>query len=112
LWDVSIESDTDGKLQLTLLNFFNNVHRPASGVPALPLDTWFHIEIQIIRSAQANGQVTVLQNGVLAMQVTNTITDDTDWGQWYVGNYAREIVPTLSKVYVDDVTIREEPWPL
>jgi hypothetical protein len=36
----------------------------------------------------------------------NLITDDTDWGQWLVGNYAEALAPPESTVYVDDVTIR------
>jgi len=50
----------------------------------------------------------VYQDGVVALRLTRLITDDTDWGQWYVGNYARTLVPAKSTVYVDDVTIREE----
>ncbi len=62
-----------------------------------------------MRSAQPNGEVTVYQDGVVAVHLTDLITDDTDWGQWYVGNYAKTLVPSLSTVYVDDITIREGP---
>jgi len=109
LWDISLVNDTDGALELSLFNFLTGTHPPLSGVPPLPIATWFHVEIRLVRSAQANGEVTVLQDGVVALRLTNLITDDTDWGEWYVGNYAKNLVPTLSTVYVDDVTISEDP---
>jgi hypothetical protein len=37
------------------------------------------------------------------------VTDPTDWGQWYVGNWADSLVPPASTVYVDDVTIGLAP---
>jgi len=109
LWDISLINDADGALELSVFNFLNNTHPALSGVPPIPIGSWFHIEMQLRRSAQSNGEVTVYQDGVVALHLTNLITDDTNWGQWYVGNYARRLVPALSTVYVDDVTIREEP---
>ncbi len=108
LWDVSLDNDADGGLELSVYNFLKRSHHASSGVEPVPIDRWFHLEIQIVRSAQANGEITVFQDGVVAVHLTNLITDDTEWGQWYVGNYAKTLVPSLSTVYVDDVTIREE----
>jgi hypothetical protein len=39
------------------------------------------------------------------VHLTGLATDNTDWGQWYVGNYATSLVPPSSTLYVDDVTI-------
>jgi hypothetical protein len=111
LWDISLANTADGRLELTVFNFLNGSHPPLTGVPPIPIGTWFRIEIKIVRSAKPDGEVIVLQDGVPALHLTNLITDDTDWGQWYVGNFAKTLVPSLSTVYVDDVTIREEPWP-
>jgi len=108
LWDISLATDSDGALVLTVFNFLRGTHPPITGVPPIPIGTWFHIEIQLKRSAQANGEVIVSQDGVVALHLTNLITDDTDWGEWYVGNFARKLVPELSTVYVDDITMREE----
>jgi len=108
LWDVSLANDSDGALVLTVFNFFKSTHPPISGVPPIPIGTWFHIEVQLKRSAQANGEIIVYQDDAVALHLTNTVTDDTDWGEWYVGNYARKLVPELSTVYVDDITMREE----
>lgn len=109
LWDISLANDGNGGLELSVFNFFTGTHPPLSGVPPIPIGSWFHIEIELERSAQPNGELTVYQDGVVALHLTNLITDDTDWGQWYVGNYARRLVPPLSTVYVDDVSIREGP---
>lgn len=109
LWDISLANNPDGALVLSVFNFLKGVHPPLSGVPSIPIGRWFHIEILLRRSAQANGEVTVLQDGAEALHLSNLVTDDTDWGQWYVGNYARKLAPTLSTVYVDDITIREAP---
>lgn len=107
LWDVSLATNTDGELVLSVLNFLKNTHPPLTGVPSIPIGSWFHIEFFLKRSAQANGEVIVKQDDATALHLTNLVTDDTDWGQWYVGNYARKLVPELSTVYVDDITIRE-----
>jgi hypothetical protein len=108
LWDISLANDANGALELSVFNFLTGSHPTITGVPPIPIGSWFHIEIKIVRSAQPNGEVIVLQDGEVALHLTNLITDDTDWGQWYVGNFAKTLVPSLSTVYVDDVTIREE----
>ncbi len=109
LWDVSLATDTDGLLKLSVYNFLNRSRSDLSSVPEVPIDGWFHVEFQLTRSAQANGEVTLRQDNVVIFHQANLITDDTDWGQWYVGNYAKTLVPSLSTVYVDDVEIREDP---
>lgn len=109
LWDISLANNSDGELVLTVFNFLTGTHPRMMGIPAIRVGTWVHIEIQLKRSAQNNGEVTVSQDGAVGLHLTNLITDDTDWGEWYVGNYARKLVPELSTVYVDDVTMREDP---
>ena len=108
LWDISLANDTDGELVLTVFNFLRGVHPPIANPPAIKIGTWFHLEVLLKRSAQNDGEVTVSQDGAVVLRLTNLITDDTDWGEWYVGNYARKLVPELSTVYVDDITMREE----
>lgn len=107
LWDVSLASNSDGALVLSVFDFLTGTHPPLSGVPPIPIGTWFHIEVQLTRSAQANGELTVYQDGIVALHLSHLVTDDSHWGEWYVGNYARVLVPALSTLYVDDVTIRE-----
>ena len=58
------------------------------------------------RAADATGEVTVYQDGVVAYHLVDLVTDDTSWGQWYVGNLATGLAPADSTLYVDDVAIR------
>jgi hypothetical protein len=109
LWDVSLANAADGQLELSVYNFLTGTLPKMADVGPIPIGRWFQLEIRIVRSPKANGEVTVLQDGAVALQLMNLITDDTHWGQWYVGNYARTLVPSLSTVYVDDITIREGP---
>jgi len=110
LWDVSLVNRPDGKLKLSVLNFLTGKY-PAidDAVGAVPIGRWFRLQIKLVRSAQNTGEVVILQDGAIALHLTDLITDDTTWGQWYVGNYVRALVPALSTVYVDDITITEEP---
>ena len=58
------------------------------------------------RAKDKTGEVALYQEGSQVVDFANLITDDTDWGQWLVGNYAGALAPPESTVYVDDVTIR------
>jgi hypothetical protein len=109
LWDVSLANKLDGQLELSLLNFLTLTPSRSFNVEPVPIGRWFQLEIKIVRSARPNGEVIVFQDGAVAIHLTDVITDDTAWGQWYVGNLAKTLVPALSTVYVDDVTIREDP---
>jgi hypothetical protein len=108
LWDLSLANDSNGNLELTVYDFARRFQWPTSGVDSVPIGKWFKLEIKIVRSAQQDGEIIVLQDGVVALQLTNLSTDGSEWGQWYVGNFAKTLVPASSTVYVDDVTIREE----
>jgi hypothetical protein len=106
LWDVSLENGTNGDLELVVFDFLNSkTRRPAKATP-IPIGAWFHIELYLKRAADATGQVTLYQDGQLLIDVANLITDDSNWGQWYVGNLSTGLTPRDSTLYVDDVTIR------
>jgi hypothetical protein len=107
LWDISLADNGKGGLQLSVLNFRKTQYLPIS-VDVIPIDKWFRIEMQIVRPAQANGEVTVYQDDVIAAHASDVSPDDTEWGQWYVGNYAKTLEPSLSTIYVDEIMIREE----
>jgi len=110
LWDVSLANRADGSLELSVYDFLYRTHHPiAADLDPIPIGRWFQLQIKIVRSAQANGEVLVLQDSEVAVHLMDLITDDTAWGQWYVGNLAKTLVPVLSTVYVDDIAIREEP---
>jgi hypothetical protein len=107
LWDVSLVNmgSSSGPLHVILYDALNGMVPNASAVPPIPIDQWFHLEVYFKRASDTTGAITLLQDGVPAVTLTGLVTDPTAWGQWYVGNYADNLVPHASTVYVDDVTI-------
>jgi hypothetical protein len=106
LWDISLVNGSDGSLQVVVFDFLNSmVRRPARPTP-IPIGAWFHLELYLKRAADATGEVALYQDGQRLLDATNIITDDSSWGQWYVGNLASGLTPAASTLYVDDVTIR------
>lgn len=107
LWDVSLASASDGALRLYLFDFLRGMVVQIEQAPSIPLGAWFHVEIYLKRASDPSGEVALYQDGQSLLHLTNLITDDTGWGQWYVGNYGLGLTPPSSTVYVDDVSITE-----
>jgi len=106
LWDVTIVNSSDGNsLQLLVYDFIAGVVRKPTNPPAIPIGEWFHIQFYLKRASNATGVIRLYQNGKMLVEKTGIITDDSSWGQWYVGNIAKELMPPNSTLYVDDVTI-------
>jgi len=105
LWDVTIVNQADGSLQLLVYDFLSGVVRKPANPPPIPIGEWFHIQFYLKRASDATGAIRLYQNGKLLLERTGLITDDSSWGQWYVGNIAKELKPPVSTLYVDDVTI-------
>jgi hypothetical protein len=103
LWDVSLVNGPTGSLNVRVYDFFNNA---VADAPPAPIAKWFHIVFYWKRAKDKTGEVALYQDETRVVDFTNLITDDSDWGQWYVGNYATALAPPESTVYVDDVTIR------
>lgn len=108
LWDISL-ANVGGKLELSVYDFLHGKPRATSGVEPLPIGSWFRLQIKIVRSAQANGEIIVLQDGKVALHLVDLVTDDTEWGQWFAGNFVKALEPRLSTLYVDDITLSEGP---
>jgi hypothetical protein len=109
LWDVSVHVGADGSLHLFVFDFLRMATREATNVPALPIGSWFQIEVYLKRAADATGAFSLFQDGELGLELTNLSTDNTSYGQWYVGNLAVALTPNDLTLYVDDVSIREAP---
>ncbi len=111
LWDVSLVNNgsSTGPLHVILYDFLNGMTPNANAVPPIPIGQWFHIEVYFKRAKDTTGQLTLLQDGATAVNLTGLVTDPTDWGQWYVGTWADNLMPPASTVYVDDVTISLTP---
>ncbi len=109
LWDVSIGSTDGGGHALFIFGHADAGVLMTEGAPEIPIGTWFHVEFRLLRAADETGLVALYQDGVLIHETSQIATDDTTWGQWYVGNLAQMRTPPDSTVYVDDVSIRAAP---
>jgi hypothetical protein len=67
------------------------------------------LEFRLRRASNATGAAALYQDGTLLLELADLTTDDTQYGQWYVGNYADALSPRDATIYVDDVTIRAVP---
>jgi len=105
LWDVSLINTANGDLQTVVFDFLGGTKRGPVNPPPIPIGTWFHMQFYLKRAANATGEIALYQNGQMLTDVANIITDDSNFGQWYVGNYADGLEPADSTLYVDDVTI-------
>lgn len=103
LWDVSLESASDGTLHAVVYDFLRK--RLLQTSASIPVATWVYLEVFLRRAADATGEFTLRTNGQVALDLTGLTTDDSQWGQWLVGNYAMALTPPSSTVYVDDVSI-------
>jgi hypothetical protein len=63
------------------------------------------VELYLARARDNTGEVAVYQDGERIIEAQNVRTDDSDWGQWYVGNLASGLTPSDSTLYVDDITL-------
>jgi len=109
LWDVSLARRADGSFHVYAYDFLRTQTRDeTSGVP-VPIGGWFQLEVYLKRATDATGQFDVYQDGELVLSVKGLETDDSDFGQWYVGNLADSLTPAESTLYVDDVSIRSAP---
>jgi hypothetical protein len=108
LWDVSLAQLDDGQLRVTVWNFIAQSSPNLSLAPAVPIDTWFHLEFYLKRASDATGEVALYQDDQMVLQLTGLVTDDSSWGQWYVGSYATGLSPAKTTMYVDDVSLNPD----
>jgi hypothetical protein len=107
LWDVSLRNNMAGDLQLYLFDFLNGRMLVAQNPLPVPIGSWFHVQLYLKRAADATGEVALYQDGQQLFDLTNVITDDTNSGQWFVGNLATGLTPPASTLYLDDVSITQ-----
>jgi hypothetical protein len=75
----------------------------------VPIGDWFHVEFRWRRAAAPDGRITVFQDGIPVLDLTEIDASGFDYGQWYVGNLADDLAPASSTLYIDDVSIRRAP---
>lgn len=108
IWDVSVATTDSGALRPFLRGFSSMGALDAPEGVTLPTDEWFGLQFQFRRDATPGGYVALYLNGRLIIERADIITDDSSWGQWYVGNLADDLDPPQSTIYVDDVSIGED----
>jgi hypothetical protein len=107
LWDVSLVNEADGgSLDVSVFDQLTSRTFDA-GPPAIPINQWFHLEVLFQPAADSSGRFALWLNGQLLVDLPGIPTDDSLWGQFFVGNYVTTstLTPPVSRVYVDDVTI-------
>jgi hypothetical protein len=108
LWDVSIGSAGAGNGLYIFDHVRGDILREEDA-PEIPVDTWFHVEFRFRRAADETGVVALYQDSVLIYETPPLATDDTTWGQWFVGNLSEGRNPPDSTIYMDDVSISVAP---
>jgi hypothetical protein len=103
LWDVSLANASDGAIHAVVYDFLRA--RLLQTSASVPVGAWFQLEVFLRRAAGSTGEFTLSVDGQVALDLTGITTDDSLWGQWFVGNYATALSPPSSTLYVDDVTI-------
>ena len=106
LWDVSLVNGDNGALEVSVFDFLSGRTRRAATPKPIPIGAWFHLEFYLERAADTSGEIALYQDGELLIEARGLRTDDSRWGQWYVGNLAYGLTPAASTLYVDDVAIR------
>ena len=109
LWDVSMDDSAGNGFAVFIYGALpGNGHFGQADPKPIPTDRWFQLEFYLKRAADATGEVALYQDGEEVVRRANIVTDDSPFGQWYVGNYAGTLddTPSTVSVYVDDVTIR------
>ena len=95
-----------GSLRAHLYNYAsgNNVEEL---IPMpVPLSTWVHFEIMLLKAADTTGHVTVWQDGVQILDDPPPLmTAATDWVQWDAGGASTDILPNPAVIYMDDAAI-------
>lgn len=109
LWDVSLNLQPDGSLRVYVFDHLRMQVRMSTRVPPVPLAEWFKLEVTLQRAADETGSITVTQDDQVAVELTDLVTDDSTYGEWYLGNLATSLTPSDSTIYVDDVFMREAP---
>ncbi len=110
LWDVSlVQIDTD-QLRIWVDDLIDgNVNPDLSAAPPIPIDTWFHLKFYYKRASDATGEIILYQDDQVVLHLTALVTDNSNWGQWYVGSYSTGLSPSKTTVYVDDVSLSPDP---
>ncbi|HEY5954952.1 MAG TPA: hypothetical protein VIV60_00315 [Polyangiaceae bacterium] len=105
LWDVSLVNDSTGALRLSVYNHIAQKLYDLPSAATIPIGAWFRIQVYLKRAADATGVLVVYLDGFQVLQLSGLVTDNTTWGEWYVGNLGISLDPPESTLFVDDITV-------
>jgi hypothetical protein len=71
----------------------------------IPVRRWFHLEAYYRKANNKTGRITVWQDGVQIIHVTNIQTANGTDLDWSVNNYGDGLDPSAVTIYVDDASI-------
>lgn len=108
LWDVSMDDSAGNGLEAFIYDAIHDAHYGQTDPRPVPTDRWVHLEFYWKRATDATGEVALFQDGEEIVRRSGIATDNSSFGQWYVGNYTASLDRTAAPVtmYVDDVTVR------
>ncbi|HYP89091.1 MAG TPA: heparin lyase I family protein, partial [Polyangiaceae bacterium] len=113
----SAVTSTDGFLDVSLVNsngslrlaVYGRDYHPigdAADSPPFRTERWIHVQLFLkLRQGTNGGEVALYQDGNVVLDVAELSTNDSTYGQWYLGNLGSGLTPPDSTLYVDDVTI-------
>lgn len=107
LWDVSIHTDENGRMMPRLVRLLGRGPAAEHADVELRPGEWFSLQVRLKRDATEAGMIALYLNGALVAEYKDVITDDSMWGQWYIGNWADNLEPVESTIYIDDVSIQQ-----
>lgn len=87
-------------------------YTPIQEIP-IPIGQWFKLQVRYKRASNATGRITVWQNDVLIYDINNVVTYPATNRrgaragrlEWSVNNYARNTIPSITTIFVDDASI-------
>ena len=107
-FDVSMDDRAGDGLEVYIYDAINDGRYRQADPIALPRDRWVHLEFYWKRATDATGEVALYQDGQELVRRSGIVTDESPFGQWYVGNWTASLdeLPSTVSLFVDDVTIR------
>jgi len=108
LWDVSMDDSAGNGLEAFIYDAIHDGHYGQTAPKPIPRDRWVHFEFYWKRATDTTGEVALFQDGEEVVRRSGIVTDNSPFGEWYVGNYTATLNDTGATVslYVDDVTVR------
>jgi hypothetical protein len=105
LFDFNVYPGTDGSLFAHLFDPVTVSNTDQTNPVPVPVAKWVHFEIFLHKAADTTGRITIWQDGVQILDITNKVTAPTEWIQWDAGGGSNDIAPSPASVYLDDATI-------